>query len=156
MTPDTPVLVAVHCHPLSVQEQLYPARCVQAQTLPTGLCDSVMGSRSPGPAASRPEFKSKLSLEEHAELPQPSSSPLSPPSCSFSLAFLSWFHCPCVLCNATSSSSVLGHLFHPCFCKIFHLGVFQIPMDGPAPLPLKIPMMAVGSHCVGFQRDADC
>lgn len=123
-------------------------------TLSTG---PVVGSRrSPGPVASRLEFKSKLSLEEHAELPQPSSSPLSPPSCSFSLAFLSWFHFPCVLCNATSSSSALGHLFHPCFCKIFHLGVFQIPMDGLAPLPLEISMMAVGSHCAGFQRDADC
>lgn len=48
MTADTPVLVAVHCHPLSVQEQPYPACCVQAQTLPTGLCDSVMGSRTLG------------------------------------------------------------------------------------------------------------
>lgn len=89
------------------------------------------------------EFKSKLSLKGYAELPQPSSSPRSPPSCSFSLAFLSRFHCPCALCNATRSSSVLGHLFHPCFCKIFHLGVFQVPMVSLAPLRLKIPMMAV-------------
>lgn len=136
--------MAVHCHPLSVQEPLHPAFWVQARTLSTGLCGPVMGSRrSPGPVASRPEFKFKLSLKGYAELPQPSSSPRSPPSCSFSLAFLSRFHCPCALCNATRSSSVLGHLFHPCFCKIFHLGVFQVPMVSLAPLRLKIPMMAV-------------
>lgn len=49
---------------------------------------------------------------------------------------LSLPECPLWLCfGAPSSSSVLGQLSSSCFHDVFHLGVFQVPVDIPAPCP---------------------
>lgn len=106
---------------------------------------------SPGHMTSRPKFKPQpqLSLEDTVSC----LSLLNPHPCLVAFGWSLLVSLPmCLLwpCfGAASTSPVLGQFSFLCLYRVFHLGVFQVPVAIPAPVPRNL-WMAVLSHCTGF------